>query len=267
MKVGFLQFKPEFGKPEDNTERVKNLLSGIDFDLIVLPELSNSGYLFTNEDELKKLSENIPDGYFTQTLKEISAQNNCFIVAGICEVDHSNFYNSSVLIYPDGQIKLYRKIHLFSEEFFWFKPGNLHFEVHEIETKNKERCKVGMMICFDWIYPEAARTLALKGAQLICHPSNLVLPYCQDAMITRSLENRVFIITTNRIGRETNNGRELEFTGMSEIVNSKGSILYRASFDKEEVYITEIKPEEANNKLATNYNDLFKGRRNDYYAK
>jgi predicted amidohydrolase len=267
MKVGFFQFKPEFGKPETNAERVKNFLSGKDFDLIVLPELSNSGYLFTHEDELKKFSECIPDGLFTNSLKEISALNSCFIVAGVCEVDNGNHYNTSVLIYPDGQVKLYRKIHLFSEEFFWFKPGNLHFEVHEIETENGEKCKVGMMICFDWIYPEAARTLALKGAQLICHPSNLVLPYCQDAMITRSLENRVFIITTNRVGKETNKGKELEFTGRSEIVNSKGSVLYRASADKEEIFITEINPEESNNKLATNYNDLFKGRRNEFYLK
>ena len=111
MKAGFLQFKPEFGKPEVNAERVKKLLSGKDFDLIVLPELANSGYLFTNEDELKKLSEDIPEGLFCQTLKNISAQNNSHIVAGICEVDNGSFYNSSVLFYPDGQIKLYRKIH------------------------------------------------------------------------------------------------------------------------------------------------------------
>jgi len=75
-----------------------------------------------------------------------------------------------------------------------------------------------MMICFDWFFPESARTLALKGAQLILHPSNLVMPYCQDAMITRSIENRVFSITSNRIGREGG----YNFTGKSQIVSFDG---------------------------------------------
>jgi predicted amidohydrolase len=83
--------------------------------------------------------------------------------------------------------------------------------------------KVGMMICFDWIFPESARTLALKGAQIIAHPSNLVLSYCQQAMFTRAVENRVFTITANRTGTEINGDKELYFTGKSVIVDTKGN--------------------------------------------
>ena len=81
------------------------------------------------------------------------------------------------------------------------------------------------MICFDWVIPEAARTLALKGAQIICHPSNLVMPYCQKAMYARAVENHVFIITPNRIGKDENSGKEVSFTGGSIILNPKGDYL------------------------------------------
>ncbi|MFO0767873.1 MAG: nitrilase-related carbon-nitrogen hydrolase [Nitrospiraceae bacterium] len=90
----------------------------------------------------------------------------------------------------------YRKTHLFFEETLFFDPGDSGFQVWDVGG-----AKVGVMICFDWFYPESARTLALMGADIIAHPSNLVLPHCPDSMVTRCLENRVFSITANRIGR------------------------------------------------------------------
>jgi predicted amidohydrolase len=72
---------------------------------------------------------------------------------------------------PKGFIGCYRKTHLFFEETLWFTPGDSGFQVWDIGM-----AKVGVMICFDWYYPESARTLALQGADIIAHPSNLVLP-------------------------------------------------------------------------------------------
>ncbi|MEZ4690386.1 MAG: nitrilase-related carbon-nitrogen hydrolase [Ignavibacteria bacterium] len=89
-----------------------------------------------------------------------------------------------------------------------------------------------MMICFDWFFPETARTLALKGAQIICHPSNLVMAYCQTAMFTRALENRVFTITANRIGYDVRENKELFFTGESVIVSLKVNISAEAAKTK-----------------------------------
>jgi len=123
------------------------------------------------------------------------------------------------------------------------------------------------MICFDWIFPEAARTLALKGADLICHPSNLVLPYCPNAMVTRAIENRVFTITANRIGNEERNGKKkLTFIGQSEIVNPTGKILYRASEDQEEFHAVEINPLEAREKQINPYNHLLNDRKPKRYT-
>jgi len=121
------------------------------------------------------------------------------------------------------------------------------------------------MICFDWIFPEAARVLALKGAEVICHPANLVLPWCQRAMVTRSIENRVFIVTANRIGGEKREGRELKFTGGSQITSPVGELLCQASEEGEEVGVVDIDPSIAKDKAITEENDLFSDRRPELY--
>lgn len=267
MKAGYLQFKPEFGEPEKNISKIENLVKDKDFDLLVMPELSNSGYLFTSSDEVASLSEEIPSGKFCNSLKEISIDKNAFIVSGICERAGQDFYNSAVLVRPDGNVLTYRKIQLFYEEKLWFKPGNLPLQAYEIKSDRFEPVKIGMMVCFDWIFPEVTRTLAMKGAGIICHAANLVMPYCQDAMVTRAIENRVFTITSNRTGKDVKKEKELTFTGMSEIVNPKGEILHRGTPDKEEVVILDINPADAADKHINPMNDLLADRREDFYFK
>jgi predicted amidohydrolase len=123
-----------------------------------------------------------------------------------------------------------------------------------------------MLICFDWIFPETMRTLALKGAQVILHAANLVMPYCPDAMVTRALENRVFIVTADRIGEEKRNGKEYKFVGKSQIVAPNGEVLIRAE-DEECVKIVDIDPVIALDKKVNDFNDLFADRREDLYFK
>lgn len=267
MKIGYLQFEPEFGKVKENIKRIENYISKEDFDLLVLPELVNTGYLFTSRDELEKYSEEAGKGEFAKTLMEICSDKNCHIVAGFCERANDKFFNSSMLVYPDKTLKLYRKIHLFYEEKYFFEPGNLKFEVHEISGKNYSKVKIGMMICFDWVVPEAARTLALKGAQIICHPSNLVMQYCQKTMYARAVENHVFIITTNRTGTDENEGKTVTFTGNSVILNPKGDYLAEADKEKEELKILEINPDDALDKMINPYNNVITDRREEFYFK
>jgi len=260
MKVGFLQVDCIFGKKERNRTKVADMLRGHSVDLLVLPELFNTGYLFSSTDELADLSEQIPDGETTQFLIKLAKDYNTIIVAGIAEKEGNNYYNSAVCVSDIGFIGKYRKIHLFDREKLWFQPGNSPFEVF-----NLGHVKIGMMICFDWIFPESARSLALKGANIICHPANLVLPYCQNAMVTRCLENRVFAITANRIGTENRADTQLNFTGASEIVAPDGDILVTASVDREEARFIEIDPLKANDKNITLSNNLFKDRRTNLY--
>ncbi|MCX7878829.1 MAG: beta-ureidopropionase [Ignavibacteria bacterium] len=261
MKVGFLQFAPVLLNPEGNIEKIKQLLSDKEFDLIVLPELSNSGYLFSSVTELESVAEEIPAGKFCRGLCELASEKNVYIVSGICERSDNKFYNSSVLIYPSGEVYTYRKIHLFMEEKKWFEPGDRGFEVYTLNNG----IKIGMMICFDWLFPEASRTLALKGAQIICHPSNLVLKYCQRAMFSRAVENRVFTITANRTGTEKNANNELKFTGNSVIVSPAGDYLASASEENEEFITVDIDPSIALDKNITSMNNIFEDRRTEFY--
>ena len=121
------------------------------------------------------------------------------------------------------------------------------------------------MICFDWFFPESARILALKGADIICHPANLVLPYCQDAMITRCLENRIYVVTANRTGEEQRNGKKWLYTGKSQITSPDARILYRAAEESDEVGVIDIDVQLARNKRLNKYNDLFAERRVELY--
>lgn len=259
MKVGFIQTYPQFGEKEKNLEKAVDFMMNADADLIVLPELFNSGYLFTSHQEVEEIAEIIPDGYATQRLIDVGREKGMYIVAGLAEKWEATLFNSAVLVGPDGFIGAYRKAHLFKDEPRWFKKGDSGFKVHDIGSAG-----IGMMICFDWIFPEASRTLALKGADIICHPSNLMLPYCQKAMVTRSIENGVFSITCNRIGIEERGGERLEFTGLSQITDPKGDVLALAGKDKEETRIVEIDPLKAREKRV-GQNELFQERRTDLY--
>ena len=151
-------------------------------------------------------------------------------------------------------------MHLFYEEKLFFEPGNTGFWVDEIEG-----VKLGLAICFDWIFPESFRTLALKGAQIIAHSTNLVMPYCQEANKIRSLENRIFIITSNRWGEEKNGQKINKFTGMSQITNPQGEAIVRFPKQGDLAEIVDIDPDEALKKTINDYNDLFKDRRTDLY--
>jgi beta-ureidopropionase len=248
MKVGFFQMEPVLLDTDANVDTVLRTLERIEADLIVLPELFHSGYAFETREEVKRVAESIP-GYTTEKLKEVAAEKNMAIVAGICEKKDDRLFNSAAYI-TEQCIRVYRKVHLFLDEKKYFHPGN-EFPVFD---------SIGVMICFDYFFPEAARTLLLKGAKLIAHPSNLILPYCPDAMVLRSLENRVFSVTCNRIGEE----RGLEFIGKSQIVDSKGNLVYRAG-EKEEVLVQDIDIAEAENKFITRKNNLLEDRRPQAY--
>ena len=261
FKVGICQFKPELMQVKKNLKKMESLLADISADLIVLPELASSGYLFRSIGEVESIAEAPKDGPTATLFLKLAKQNNTSYVVGFAEKSLAGLYNSAMLVNPDGSIHIYRKSHLFYEEKKWFKLGDTGFKVF----KAKNNIKVWLMICFDWIFPESARSLALEGAQIIAHPANLVLPWCQQAMLTRSLENGVYSITSNRTGDDKNGNKELQFTGMSQIVDTKGKIIHRMNKAEESVFITEIEPSNSDNKEITEFNNLLTDRRTELY--
>src|SRR6056297_308798 len=176
LKIGFLQTNPAFGDKEQNFAQVEHLIGGDLVDILVLPELFATGYTFISKDEVQEYAED-QTGKTTNFLQNIAKSIDGVVIGGYPERQGKNIYNSAMMVDEDGVIENYRKIHLFNKEKLWFTPGNNPYPV--VKLKKKDNVKVGMMICFDWIYPEATRTLAMKGADIIAHPTNLVLPYCQ----------------------------------------------------------------------------------------
>lgn len=259
MKIGFVQFSPVFGAKEKNFDKVEKLLNNITADLIVLPELFNTGYLFLNKEELIELAEPKKDTETYNFILNLCKRKNCAIVYGFAEKDNDNVYNSAILMSSEGIVGHYRKTHLFFEEWFIFTPGNLPYQVFEYKG-----VRIGILICFDYIYPEAMRTLALKGAQIVVLPANLVLDFCPDAMVTRSVENRIFTLLADRTGFEARGTKKLQFIGKSQIVAPNGEILIRVN-NEECVKIIEINPLIALDKKVTPHNDIFKQRREDLY--
>jgi predicted amidohydrolase len=259
MRVAVVQTNPTFGEVKSNVEAALALMESAEADLYVLPELFNTGYNFVDAEEIRRLSEE-KSGFTFQSVREFVAARSCYVVYGFAE-KADRIYNSAALVGPGGLIGIYRKVHLFDREKLFFARGNLGFPVFDLPSG-----KVGIMICFDWIYPESARTLALEGAQLIAHPSNLVLPHCPDAMVTRCLENRVFAATADRVGREDRGGVDLHYIGKSEIVSPGGKILVRLGEDKPGIAVEEVDLAEANNKKINEFNDLLADRRGEQYS-
>jgi predicted amidohydrolase len=262
LRVGFYQYRPLFGNVSRNLRKVTKRLSDVSADLMVLPELAFTGYHFRDKAELEPMAEETGNSRIISALTEICARKKMYIVTGFAEKEGNDIYNSAVLIGPEGLVHTYRKIQLFYREKEMFTSGNIPLQVQEIKGT-----RMGMMICFDWIFPEITRILALEGAEIICHPSNLVLSYCQQAMLTRCLENGVFAITTNRFGADNRPHGTLRFTGKSQIVGPKGNLLFRAHSQREVLHIAEIDPSETRDKKMTDLNHLFKDRRPEMYGK
>ncbi len=258
MKAGFVQFTPTLCDLETTLNKLDELLLlAPEADLLVLPELCNSGYNFANRKQAYESAEEADSSRFIDFLTEHCRRRGGYIVSGFNEKEGFQLYNSAVLVGPEGLIGKYRKVHLFFNEKDIFAPGNLGLPVFTTPIG-----KIGMLICFDWVFPEVWRIMALKGADIICHTSALVLPgFAQRAVPVHALINHVYVITANRTGTE----RELTFTGMSTIASPKGEVVYQAAAESEESKAFEFDLELARNKMITPRNDLLGDRRPEVY--
>lgn len=259
MRVGFLQFYPELFHEKQNLDKISLVLQNCNTDLVVLPELCTSGYSFKSKKEMDPFSST-GNGKIPDFFKHIAEREETALVAGFLEKEGELFYNSQIFVDPSGNQTIYRKTHLFLNEKDIFAPGNTGFKISKYKNAT-----LGLMVCFDWIFPESARTLSIMGADILCHSANLVMPFCQKAMITRSIENHVYTITSNRIGSERNRDQTLTFTGMSQITDPQGNILVQADQAEEVLMSVDIDPEIARNKMINEKNHLFEDRRKEFY--
>jgi predicted amidohydrolase len=250
-----VQTRPRFGAVAENVESALRLAARAcrrsPADLVVLPELFSTGYAFVSRREALALAEDPRRGRTARRLVEFARDLGVHLVAGLAERAGRRAYNSAVAVGPRGVLGVYRKVHLFDREKLWFAPGIAPWPVFRMG-----RARVGLFICFDWRFPEAARALALAGAEVLAHPSNLVMRLAPAAMRTRALENAVFAVTANRVGEDRRPGVVLRFTGTSQIVDPRGRVLARASGSRPGVVAADLDLGLARDKRVTPRNHL-----------
>jgi predicted amidohydrolase len=256
--ASIIQFSPVLSDPEKNISIIKELLDKTgDARLVVLPELANSGYNFINRDQAYSLSEDLQDSPYLTFLAGQAKARNSFIVSGICEKDKDDLFNTAILVGPEGFLGKYRKIHLFMNEKDFFKPGDSELPVFDTSFG-----KVGILICFDYLFPEVWRILAMKGADIICHPANLITANAHKVVPALALMNRIYIMTANRTGTD----RNLTFFGRSFITDPSGNIIKMADEQSAGIISTEIDPLLSRNKMITPRNHVFNDRLPDRYV-
>lgn len=260
MEVALVQNNPVFGHKEKNINELIKLMDSQKADLYILPEMAYTGYQVKDAAELRSIADSINSPSISR-FTDWSRANDSAVILGFPELSSDRqIYNSSVFITPEGERHIYRKTHLFYKETLFFSHGNTGFSVYEWRG-----VKIGLAICFDWFFSESFRTLALKGADLIAHCSNLVMPHCQTVDFARAIENRVYIATVNRIGTEERDGEKLSFTGSSVLVSPKGDYLLKAPADSTGIFISEIDCELSRNKKLNLLNNVIEDRRTLFY--
>lgn len=221
LKVAAIQFEPTQFRHQKNIQRLLALSEQAAQEgarLIVLPEMGTTGYCWQSREEVAPFVETIP-GATTDRFTALAARHDCYVVVGMPEVDAQDglYYNTAVLIGPQGVIGQHRKTHPYISEPKWAANGDLGHQVFETPIGN-----IALLICMDIHFIETARLAALGGAAIICHISNWLAertpaPY----WITRAWENGCALIESNRWGLE----RGVQFSGGSCVMDSDGTLL------------------------------------------
>lgn len=222
MKVACVQMDPQLGRRQRNLAQILRGIRKARADLVVFPECALSGYGFDSRHDGMAAAEPLP-GPASTAIQAVCRESRSWVILGLLERAGSRLYNSAALIGPRGLAGVYRKAHLpyLGVDRFADK-GDLGFPVFRTPLG-----RIGMLICYDGSFPEAARALKLGGAQLICLPTNwpeaAQVSACYSPMV-RAQENHVNFVTCNRVGREAG----FSFRGESKICDYSGRILAAA---------------------------------------
>ena len=274
VRIAVVQFDPQVGTQHCQTNLQNSLqlaqqAAKNGANLIVLPELANTGYLFSSRQDAFKHAEVVPDGPSVRTWIDFARQHQVYLVAGLAEQEGMQLFDTAVLLGPDGFIGKYRKAHLWNKEKLWFTPGDLGFPVFETPIG-----RIGLLICWDIWFPEVPRLLSLQGADIICSLNNWVWtppPLFDDAgkcmasylTMTAAHVNNVFIAAANRIGEEQGE----RYLGCSLIAGTNGwPIGEVAPADEQTILYADIDLSTARSApIWNNLNDLCRDRRVDVY--
>ncbi len=254
VRVGIIQMSCEQDKEANLKKAIGKIREAVALgaQIVCLQELFTSLYFCDTEDYNQfSLAESIP-GPSTELLQTIAREHKIVIIASLFEKRTQGIYHNTVAVMDaDGSfLGKYRKMHIPDDpafyEKFYFTPGDLGYKVF-----NTAYAKIGVLICWDQWYPEAARITSLMGAEILFYPTAIGWSTAQDLptneeqfnawqTIQRShaVANGVHVVSVNRVGFEQNGA--MKFWGGSFISNPFGRILFQASHDQEEVEVLEL---------------------------
>lgn len=269
VRVACCQIAPDVERPDQNADLALAAIAGaIDAgaQLVVLPELVNSGYVFTSVDEARAAAVPV-DGELLGGWAREAARGDAVIVGGFSELaPDGRLHNSSALVDGDGVRAVYRKLHLWGEEPRWFVPGAQSAPV--IDTRLG---RIGLAVCYDIEFPELTRGLALAGAEVIALPANWPLdplpagerPILHSLAMMTAYLSKVYVAVCDRCGTE----RGIEFQGGSVIAGPDGWLSAGPVADRgAETLIADCDLAGAREKRNGEHNDAFADRRPGYYA-
>ena len=245
VKVAAVQIDPKIGSNAENLLKILQLAKTAadkGAQLIVFPECALSGYMFTSRTAALPYMESIP-GPSTNEVAKLCKEIGTHLVFGLLEKAGDKCYNSAVLIGPQGIIETYRKVHLpFLGIDRYLDQGNQPYRICPTAVGN-----MGLLICYDINFPEAARTMALQGAEILVLPTNWPqgrskVP--EHVIVTRAFENKIHLVAADRVGRECG----VNFLGTSKIMDCWGNTLAEAGRYSEEIIYGELSLTEARQK-------------------
>ncbi|MEK6321298.1 MAG: carbon-nitrogen hydrolase family protein [Acidobacteriota bacterium] len=248
-KIGCVQMDVAIGDVEANREKiVERMRTAADSgaELVIFPECALTGYCFDSLEEAAQFAEPI-NGPSSDAIAEACRETDVHAVVGFIEKDGSNYYNAAMVVGPNGVGGGYRKVHLpFLGVDRFLRPGDRPFDIIELPIG-----KIGVNICYDASFPEAARALKLIGAELIILPTNWPTGAWRTAEFiinTRACENHVNFAAVNRVGVE----RGWQFIGRSKVVDYNGDMVAEASRENEEILFAEVDLGESNKNKIVN---------------
>jgi predicted amidohydrolase len=232
-----VQFAPTLADKARNTDRLVELTQQAfrqGARLVVHPEMSTTGYVWQDRAEVAPYAEPIP-GPTVEKFADLARQHDGWIVAALPELEPATggLYNSAALIGPQGLAGGYRKAHSYIAEVRWARDGDLGLPVFDTPLG-----RLGVLICMDAEYPEAARVLALAGCDVVCFPTNWLSEKTPSAYwMQRAWENGQYWICANRLGTE----RQVQFSGGSAILGPEGEV--QATIDDVEgIVLADVDP-------------------------
>jgi 5-aminopentanamidase len=244
-----------------NVQKIIDVISSTSADILVFTELATSGYFYTDAALLDAVSLAV-DAHELHAIEQAAKANNVVAVVGFPQKTPTGIYNSAVVLGADVDRTVYQKTHLFYKETLVFQPGTTGFVTVPLTALH---CTIGIMICYDWRFPESARSLALKGADIIVCPSNLITNIWKSVMPARAIENKVYLAVANRYGTEQQGDESVSFNGCSAVYDYNGIVLAQSDAEGDDVLLVTLHPSETREKGFNAINNIFRDRRPDMY--